>query len=457
MLNSNAVRSAVSGLMVTTLLTAPALADETSDRLDRLEAMLSKIMDRLDAHETMLSAQEIAVVDTARKIVAEEAEKQVAVAAAATERPTKDGFMMGNTNVSLKGYTKVDVVASRFSDGILPSNNVGRDFYIPALVTVNPDGSDMDDWVTDFSARETRFGLTTNTPFNGDKIKTYLEIDFLVTPGGDERISNSYEPRMRHAWIEYKGLRIGQDWSTFMDLMAFPDNLDFVGPAEGMIFERQPMVRYSAGPFDFAIEQPETAFTGPTGSRVISGSDPLPDFIARFTEKGSWGHIRLAGILRQLNDEDGLIEGVEEDSAIGYGLSLSGKFNVGEKDDLRFQTSFGEGLGRYVGLNVVNSAAIDANGNLDPIATYAGYASYRHFWSEKLRSNATFGYFKADNPVQFTGDGVTDEVFSFHGNLIYTLAPKFDIGIEYLFARRELENGLSGTLNRLQFSTKYAF
>jgi hypothetical protein len=32
-----------------------------------------------------------------------------------------------------------------------------------------------------------------------------------------------------------------------------------------------------------------------------------------------------------------------------------------------------------------------------------------------------------------------------------------DIGIEYMYAERSLENGLSGNLQKIQVSTKYSF
>ena len=75
----------------------------------------------------------------------------------------------------------------------------------------------------------------------------------------------------------------------------------------------------------------------------------------------------------------------------------------------------------------------------------------------KWRSNLTFGYFKADNPVRLTTMGVTDESWSVHANLIYSLASRLDVGVEYTISERTLENGLSGSLNRVQFSTKFSF
>ena len=44
-----------------------------------------------------------------------------------------------------------------------------------------------------------------------------------------------------------------------------------------------------------------------------------------------------------------------------------------------------------------------------------------------------------------------------HVNPISSPVAKADLGIEYIYADRETENGLKGHLNRLQASAKYAF
>jgi len=449
------------GLLASSMLLAPMPASaqdrDTNARLDRLEKMLAKIMQRLDKHEEALSVQEIKVVEATARVVEEVKAVKAEQAQQADAKKSTDGFYVGDSKVTFSGYTKLDVIATRFSDGTLGTNNLGRDFYIPALVPVR-DGDFDADWVTDFNIRETRFAFKTETPVGEDVVTTFLDLDFQVTSGGDERISNSYVPRVRNAFISYKGWTIGQAWSTFQDVTVLPDNLDFIGPSEGTAFERQPLIRYKTGNLELALEQPETAFTDPNGgARILSGSDPMPDIVARYSLTGDWGFLRVAGILRTLNKEAVLSPFDREDSTTGYGVSVSGKLKVGARDDFRFMGTAGEGLGRYLGLNLVNGAAVDNEGRLRAIPSYAGFASYRHFWRDDLRSNLTFSYFRADNPVRFTGDGVTDQSLSIHANLIYTPVKKFDLGLEYILARRELENGLAGYMDRVQFSAKFKF
>lgn len=452
------LKNIASVLLTATILTsvstgASADGDDLESRVERLESLLEKILDRMERQDAKLTEQETEIVTQAARITQQEttiADTRSAVGSGGGS----DGFRMGDTTVKLGGFVKLDVNYTKYSDGALAPVNFGRDFYIPALIPV---GGAKGDAHTDFNARETRFFIKTSTPVAGHTLGTTIEMDFQVTGDGDERTTNGYNPRLRHAFITYDNWLMGQTWSTFQDVAALPDNLDFIGPAESTVFIRQPMIRYSNGPWQIAIEQPETTLTSGAGGRVVSGEDKVPDVIARYTHKGDFGHVSLAGIFRVLNMEDNLFAGIAQDSATGYGAALSGKLKVGGKDDFRFMGTYGEGLGRYIGLNTVNAAAIDAAGNLDPIATYSGFASFRHFWTDQARSNVTFGYFKADNPVVYTGNAVTDEVWSTHVNLIYSPVPKLDFGVEYIFAKRSLENGMSGNMNRVQFSSKYAF
>jgi hypothetical protein len=55
------------------------------------------------------------------------------------------------------------------------------------------------------------------------------------------------------------------------------------------------------------------------------------------------------------------------------------------------------------------------------------------------------------------GPLVTKSVQSIRGNVFYTPMPKVDIGAEYMYGVREIEDGRTGYNNRVQFTTKYIF
>jgi DcaP outer membrane protein len=189
---------------------------------------------------------------------------------------------------------------------------------------------------------------------------------------------------------------------------------------------------------------------------VTPGDDQIPDIVGRYNWSGDWGQFTAAAIVRQLHVSTDDLMGVD-DAAWGYGLSLSGKLKVGAQDDLRFMATAGDGLGRYIGLNIVNDAAIKMDGTLDPIFTWSGFAAYRHFWTDKLRSNLAGSYFKADNPVRLTTNQVTAESWNAFANLIWTPVGPLNVGVEVMYATRTLEDGRTGNLQRIQVSTQYNF
>lgn len=462
----NRTTSSISRVALATLLGATALMpvsahaqarESMEERLDRLEAMIVSMQARMDAQAA--SATDAATVTELRTVLAEtraenrqlaEQQSQTQARVAKVEAQTGDGFRVGDTTVTLGGYVKLDGKTMRTSGGTIPNQSAGRDFLIPSLIPV---GGEASGWDTDFHARQSRLIVKTSTPVGDKAIGTHLELDFMTTSGGDQRVSNSYSPRMRQAFITYGGWTFGQAWSTFQNVGALPDSVDFVGTMPGTVFVRQPMIRYKTkGGLSFAIENPETAITTDTGGRILPGDDKLPDIVARIDKSG----FALAGIVRQLTASDAVLPG-GNDSTLGYGVSASGKVPLGTSDDIRFMATAGKGLGRYLGANIVNDAAIDADGNLKAIATYSGFAAYRHVWSPQLRSSIAGSYFKADNPVDLTGTSPTDTVWNTLANVIYSPAPKLDLGIEYMYAERENEAGDSGNLQQVQVSAKYSF
>ena len=143
------------------------------------------------------------------------------------------GFNIGDTDVTFGGYVKLDAMYTDSSDGQI-ATGIGRDFYIPSLTPVG--GAD-EGGTFDFHARQSRFFFKTSSKLeNGKTIGGHIELDFMATAGGDERITNSYSPRLRQAFITYDNWLFGQAWSTFQNVGALPDSLDFIGPTPGTVF-----------------------------------------------------------------------------------------------------------------------------------------------------------------------------------------------------------------------------
>jgi hypothetical protein len=280
---------------------------------------------------------------------------------------------------------------------------------------------------TNLNANESRF----NMKYTHGEVMGFIEMDFINSGQGNEIISNSVAPRLRHAFIKYKNFTVGQTWSTFMNTSALAETLDFAGAAMGEVFVRHTQVRYTNGGLQLSIENPESLGGDNT-------EDSIPDFIARYNFKGDWGNVSVSGLVRQLNtstvaakaavtagydDAGNLVTKAaqavigmngESESALGY--SIAGRINTVGKDDFRFQYSGGE-VGRYVGV----VSALDVVGSKVE-ETDAYLVSYRHFWTEDTRSTLTYGHAEAD----ITGW----ESSQWGVNVIKNLTKQLSVGVE---------------------------
>jgi hypothetical protein len=362
------------------------------------------------------------------------------------------GFKMGdNTEIGFGGYVKLDAMWTDSSDGQI-ATGIGRDFYVPSLTPVGG-ASESATW--DMHARQSRFFFTSDTMLeNGKKITGRFEFDMMATTIGDQRVSNGFAPEIRHAFVTYDGWTLGQTWTTFMDVNALPDSLDFVGTTDGTIFVRQAQVRYTSGGFQVSLENPETTVTPFNGgTRIVTDDNSLPDVVARYNHTADWGGLTVSGLVRQLSYQNGAID----DSTNGYGLSFSGKYNISKTDDLRFVVNYGKGLGRYLSLNTSNDAVLTNSNELEAIKSVGYSLAYKHAWNDKMRSSIFYSAQTIDNPVAYTGLAQTESTASLSANLIYQVASKLSVGAEFRHATRTLESDLEGDLNRLQFSAKYDF
>lgn len=364
------------------------------------------------------------------------------------------GVAMGDTKFTFGGYVKLDAIASRFGKGEVASTSTARDFYVPSATPV---GSGDPSTVLDLHAKQSRFFFKTETPAGAEgPVRSHIELDFQSPQRGTERVTNNFDPGLRHAYLTYGKWLAGQTWSTFMDLGALPETVEFVGASDGTVFSRQPQLRYTTGPWQFSLENDQTT-TEASGSALTftdTGDNVAPDLVARYTQKNALGYASIAVLGRQLKSTDKAMN--LSDTAHGMGVSLSGKLKVGTRgDDIRFMLTHGTGIGRYVALGLSGDATF-VNGKLDPITVSAGYLTYRHLWTDLLRTNVQVAGTFVDNPAS-AGQLANKSSMSGLVNVIYNLTPKLEVGAEYLHGKREIESGLTGSLDRVQFMAKHLF
>lgn len=471
----------IGGLLAATALVSPqaALAKSAAKpamsveaRLDKLEGEVSSLRGDLDAAKAENEQLKKRAADAeARALAAEgqaaEANRRVAAVEAKpapAAAPVADGFKSGNTQVRLGGYIKLIGSSTRFSDGEVATNSLGRDFYLPQAI---PTGGAPSAHDTDFTAKQSRFWLNLDTTVSGHAVKGYLEFDFQTSPGtqGSQRTTNGYNPALRRAFMQVDRWTFGQDWSTFQYTGALPESTDYVGGAEGTVFVRQPLIRYSAPlgkgtTLHVSVENPESG-TASLGSPTLTenGDDRLPDFAARLAWTGKRGELSLAGLVRQVRVENA---GVSADTG-GFGVSVGGKLflNDAKTGDARIMVTYGNNIGRYVGLNFAPDAVfVPATNRLESASVFAVLGAVRVPLAPGVRVNLMGSYQSvdySDNLALANIAGFNKQAWSIAGNLFYSPVKNIDLGIEYRHGQRELVSGADGSTDRIDVVAKYSF
>ena len=349
-----------------------------------------------------------------------------------------------DASVRLGGFVRAEANYDFDSLGFQPTVSVRR---IPL------DGS-ADDNATQsqFHVRNSRMNLDYRRNTGSGELRTFVEWDFFGVNGRE--FINNYELRLRHAAAGIGNLYVGQWWSQFDDVSTTPEGADYGGPL-GVPVLRNPGVRWAtdvgtnwrAG---LGIENPTGDLDGP---EVLLASDSVPD-ITGFVRYGqSWGHVRLAGLMRRLESD-------LDEQFVGA-LNMSGRVALpyGERrDNVSFQLQAGEGFTHYystfagVGLNGV----VDADGNVEATGVVAGFLAFQHWWNARWRSTVQASFMELDSPAASAGSAFDNGRY-FSGNVFWTPMDGVTLGLDLIYAERETVAGETGDGVRAHAIARFDF
>lgn len=345
------------------------------------------------------------------------------------------------------------------------------------------------------TARTSRFGIETNTPTAVGTVNVKLEGDFnSPNPLYSQSYTNSVLFRLRQGYGAVTGgygtFLAGQTWTTFIDLASYPDVVDFNGPGTIPLI-RQPMIRYttpSISGFTLAVaaenapgqEGNDLCYdngtnTPPDCGAVVANSgtvtglfQTIPDFVGDLRTSGAWGHVRLAGVVRNIR-----VANVTTPNA-GYKEAWAGAASLGGSlkfmgDTLVYYVVAGA-PGRYEMNNVGNGGSrgvvTTATGDMYPWDTVGYHVGYTHVWSPMFRSNGVWSqtFFKPNTAGgrDDAASGDNQRIDQFFVNTFWTFAKNAEFGIEYTFGQRRTFGSAAnptayGTMSRINSTFHYNF
>ena len=298
---------------------------------------------------------------------------------------------------------------------------------------------------TRLHTRQTRLNFDTRWQTDRGDLRVFVGGDFF----GD---GNGF--RLRHAYGELGRFLGGQTWTTFANVDAAPATLDFEGSISA-ISPRRALVRWTKPVYTdqlklaLALEDSTTAIEIPPGGPTGETRTPSPDFVARLRWTGPNGNLQVAGIARQLGFQP---IGGPVNTGDAWGLNFSQVAVLTSKDKVYWQINYGDGIASLLGgLPDIVPTGTDT-------ATTLGYFGWMlgttHQWNKRVSTNFTFAESHFNNT---SGQLPTDinNLTYLAANVIWTPLERVNVGVEYLYGKRENISGASGLANRIQFAVFY--
>src|SRR5262245_50958708 len=369
----------------------------------------------------------------------------------------------GGTRVDISGFAMLDM-GYQTGQNHPDWYDVVRPTKLPSFEDeFAPDGN----WFA--GVRQSRLSVRSSTPTAAGEIKTIFEFELFGT-GVD---AGQTTLRLRHAWGELGKWGAGQTWSPFMDIDVFPNSIEYWGP-NGMVFFRNVQVRYtpwqtdSGSRFVVALERPgASADQGDYADRIelqgVRAHFPMPDISAHWRLQEDWGHIQIAGILRQMEWEDttpGPVDLSGDD--LGWGINVTSNIKLGN-NVLRLGVVHGEGIQNYMNDAPADVGVVPNPGNvIQPLLGEAlpmtGVTAFIDLnWSSTWTSTVGYSFLDIDNSEGQAANAFKKGQYALV-NILYHPTANVMLGPELQWGDREnARDGFSSDDVRVQFSAKYSF
>ena len=353
-----------------------------------------------------------------------------------------------------------------FSLGGFVSLRAGYDFdgivdnidFVPYDIPVPGNYNSKQKLMMDASTSRLFMKAITNTRALG-RVVIYMDADFR---GGAE---GSYTPRLRSAYVSFKGLTLGRDVTTFCDLQAAPTTIDFQGP-NAYNFNFATMIRYEVSfarrhmTFGVAAEMPNVSAT--YGENFKPMHQRVPDFPMYL--QYAWGddrssHIRASGVIR--NPYMHKVSKNSTTSLLGWGVQFSGTIKCCDWFRLFMNGVYGEGITPYI--QDLTGSGLDFTPNPeDPslvrmMPMWGWQAAGQINITPRLFVSGGYSTVRVQRSHGFYSDDQYKQGQYIFGNIFYSITPRCKVAGEYLYGSRKDMSNDKGHANRVNVMLQYSF
>ncbi len=274
----------------------------------------------------------------------------------------------------------------------------------------------------------------------------------------------SYRPHLRSAYVSFAGFTFGRDVTTFCDLMAAPNTVDYQGP-NAYNHRYATMVRYEIPfaddclKFGIAAEMPDVTAT--YNENFAPLNQRMPDFPAYL--QLAWGpgrksHIRASAVVRNLYAYNTVRQ--SNTSLLGWGVQFSGHINITRWIQFFMNGTYGKGIAPYI--QDLEGSGLDFTPNpsnpsqIQTMPMWGWQAAAQFGITSRFSVSGGYSMVRVDEKNGSFADQYRQGEYIF-GNVFFGLSPRCRLAFEYLYGTRKNIDGQNNHANRAQMLVQYYF
>ena len=304
-----------------------------------------------------------------------------------------------------------------------------------------------------------------------------LFANFIALPGSKNQVGvyisgnftgAEYGFDLQFAYMKYRGITAGYNYTLFCDLAAAPPTIDNEN-APGLTIVPNAVIDYiyTINPkWSVAIgaELPITSITPDKYTYAVNQRIPdIPAYVQYSWNKGgSW--LRLSAIMRNMQYRNMVAD--KNQNVTGWGIKASGSAAITNKLTAFYQGAYGKGITSYFqdtyGLNLDLVPNQAQSGKLSTSESWGGYFTLQYDFCPQIFASTTYSQIRNYTPLYNVENATPwNEQYKYAqylvSNVFWNITPYLQTGVEYLWGKRVNMDGLSRHNNRLQTMLRLSF
>lgn len=362
---------------------------------------------------------------------------------------------------------------------------VGKDrsFYLGIggylKVTAGYDAGNVIDNANEFVTAEIPMSVPKGDKgkFNISGMQSQLFVNFVGLPNTDNEFGaffsmnflNDYSPVLQFAYMKYRGVTAGYDYTLFSDPASMPPTIDYEGAPSstaiptGVVNYTRDFGKKKDWKFGVGVELPMVTVTPSGGTRAVNQRVPTVPAFIQYSWAGGNSWLRLSAVMRNMLYHD--VASAKNVDKVGWGLQLSGSAKIFGPLTAYYQAVYGKGISSFI--QDLNGGGMDMApdpGNasvLNTVKAWGGYGGLQLDFSKNVFMTASYSHVRTYLPSYSGGATSWGEQYKYAQyvvtNVFWNVNALFQTGVEYIYGRRVDYSGAQGHDNRIQAMVQLNF